>query len=541
MRIFSTFIIIILTCIFNNIFAQFTQQMLLDGDRLKLGYVYRQSVKFNPLISKDEYENEINDLIFGDGLFVIGADGTIKTGIALSVKEEDDRIWTITLRPDIFFHDGSSLEASDVKFSYDLYKKFAFQAPKLFMARYINSVQVLNTHTIKFVLRRSLANFQTVLGQFPILQQEHYADWHNYKNVYKLPDINPVGIGPFIYRMMPPYQIRLDAYRDYFRKQPHLEGIDILFFDSYDDMLDAFVQEKIDVIEVDDKNIYRKINQITDTAHFTWVKRNNLKLYYIILNTRRRPFNELNMRRVLNQAINKNVLVERNLPNKSYVAGNILNANSDYYFANSGQYKYDPLNSLRVLENLGFSKQRNGKLFRNGRELKFEFYFEKGSSFEESIARLISISVGELGINVLPRPLKSSEIENRVFEGNYQAVLRNFSYDPANSLQIPRQFYLEELNNVNGFKNFNKRRLDVVIERSEKTYQMKALIPILQRIQFLYYDYAPCVFLFFEHQAYYAIHDRFENTKMPIRDNLNIQTKLTPKYEWYVQKNNQKY
>ena len=53
--------------------------MLLDGDRLKLGYVYRQSVKFNPLISKDEYEKEINDLIFGDGLFVMGADGTIKT------------------------------------------------------------------------------------------------------------------------------------------------------------------------------------------------------------------------------------------------------------------------------------------------------------------------------------------------------------------------------------------------------------------------------------------------------------------------------
>ena len=234
-------------------------------------------------------------------------------------------------------------------------------------------------------------------------------------------------------------------------------------------------------------------------------------------------------------------MVERNLPDKSYVAGNILDPNSDSYFANTGRYKYDPLKSKNILENMGFVKQKNGKLFRNGRELKFEIYYEKGSAFQESIVRLISISLGELGINVLPRPLTAAEIENRVFEGNYQAVLRTFAHSPANSLQIPRQFYLEGLNSVNGYKNINERRLDVVIQRSERTYPMNALVPLLQRIQYLYYDYAPCVFLFFEHQVYYAIHNRFENTKIVIKDNLNVQTKLTPKYEWYVKKMDQNF
>jgi peptide/nickel transport system substrate-binding protein len=536
LRFLAGSIIILFFFLFQETLAQSSPRSLLDENRLKLGYVYRQPVEFNPLISDEEYQIEIENLVFGDGLFITAEDGQINLGVALQVSEDEERVWTITIQSDIFFHDGTPLEASDIKFTYDLYIKFAFQAPKLFMARYIESVRVVDTYKVEFVLKESLENFPTQLGQFPILNQDKYANWSRFDNVYRLPLINPVGIGPFIYRMMTSNQIRLDVYRDFYKRQSSLEGTDIRFFETYDDLLNAFVQEKVDLIEVEDKNIYRKINQITSAVNFSWIKRNDLKLHYILFNTQRRPFNELQVRKALNQAINKNMLVERDLPNKSYVAGNVLDVVSEGYFANSGQYKYDPRRSQDILENLGFSKQRNGKLFRNGRELKFEIYFEKGSNFQESVVRLISISLGELGINVIPRPLASTEIENRVFEGNYQAVLRTFSHNPANSLQVPRQFYLEGLNSVGGYKNTRERRLDVVIRRSERTYPMNALIPMLQRIQYLYYDYAPCVFLFFEHQVYNAIHSRLENTKVIVGDNLNIQTKLIPKYKWYVKK-----
>ena len=67
------------------------------------------------------------------------------------------------------------------------------------------------------------------------------------------------------------------------------------------------------------------------------------------MNIRRRPFNEVNIRRALNQAINKNLLVERNLPDKSFVAYNILTASSDFYFQGSQQYKYDPKKSIQTL------------------------------------------------------------------------------------------------------------------------------------------------------------------------------------------------
>jgi peptide/nickel transport system substrate-binding protein len=521
--------------------AQIPARTAQDGDRLKMGYVLQTQPSFNPMLARTEYDIEIVKLIHGDGLFIIGPDGQTINGIALSSKQEDDQVWTITLQPDIYFHDRTPLRAEDVKFSYELYRKFAYQSSKIYMIRYVEKIEVLSTYTVRFVLRRPMDNFKTAIGMLPILPERHYDEWESYDDVYNLPFVQPVGIGPFMYRRMPDYQIHLDANRFYFRKQPFLEGIDIHLFDTYDELLNAFVQDRIDIMEVEDKNIYRKINQITDGVKFSWVKRDNLKLYYIVLNTRRRPFNETRIRKALTQAINKNLLVERNLPEKSYMASNVLEDNSEFFLLSTDIDRYDPLNALSILRQSGFVRQRNGKMFRNGRELKFDFYFQKGSSFEESIVRLISISLGELGINVIPRPLMPTEIENRISEGNYEAILRQYIYNPQNSEPVPREFYLEELNNLKGFKSFSERRIDVVIDRSEKTYTLNEILPNLQRIQYLFNEYSPCVFLFFENRTYYAINSRFENTREVFREDLKYQTKLTPKYEWYVPEEKQKY
>jgi len=526
----------------SSAFAQTAVPLRDTGDRLMMGYVYYTPVLFKPMLSNTEYEDEINELIFGDGLFTVDASGQPRNALALSSRNEDARIWTVTLQPNLYFQDGSSLTTEDVQFSFELYRKFALQAPKLFMVRYINRVEIVNAYTIRIILDRPVENFRNTIGVLPIIPRRYYKGWLDYDSVYKLPFIKPIGTGPFLFRQQllnRGIQLRANPY--YTDNKPYLEGIDIKFYDTYDGLLTAFLQEEIDIIQVDDKNVYRKINQIIDLVNITRAKRDDLKLYYIILNTGKDPFNDLDIRKAVNHAINKNLLVERNLPLKAYSASNILDINSEYYFKDVPDYKYDPLYSLEILEEAGFSKRGNGKLFNNNRELKFQFFFEKGSSFQESLARLISINMGELGINVTPRPLKPAEIEKRVREGDYQAALRHFTYYPRNSEQVLREFYLDGLNNINGYRNFTVSSIDNLVKRSELTVRINELVPQMQRIQYLINRYVPCVYLFFEYRIYYAIHERFENTKLGVRENLRYQVKLTPKYEWYVPQNKQKY
>lgn len=50
-------------------------------------------------------------------LVAIDQEYNLKPWLAVSWSQTDDRTWTFKLRDDLFFHDGSKMTASDVKFS----------------------------------------------------------------------------------------------------------------------------------------------------------------------------------------------------------------------------------------------------------------------------------------------------------------------------------------------------------------------------------------------------------------------------------------
>ncbi|MCK5347133.1 MAG: hypothetical protein KAR20_27175, partial [Candidatus Heimdallarchaeota archaeon] len=201
----------------------------------------------------------------------------------------------------------------------------------------------------------------------------------------------------------------------------------------------------------------------------------------------------------------------------------------------------NPLNSLNILRSAGYRQQRNGKLFNKDQELKFEFYFNAGSDFEETIVRLISINLAELGINMIPRPKRPKELNQLVEEGKFAAALRYFVYDPEKPTQALREFYQNELKSENGYRNFNSRVMNTAMSRSERAYTKEQLIPIMRQMQVQINQLSPCIFLFFEDRANYAINNRFENTISTIYQNLEYVVKIYPKNEWFVPKENQKY
>ena len=516
--------------------AQLLNENATYGDRLKLGYVYSKPVHFNPLFIESPYEREFRQLVFGYGLFSRAQDGTVEHAIAMSSKQEDARSWIVTIRPNVRFHDESVLDAGDVQFTFNLYKKFALQSPDLFMARLISTIDVLNSQTIRIVFRKPVDNFRETLGLLPILPAGQYQLWDRYNMIGSLPQIEPVGTGYFKFiGPFPDGEVHLDANPDHYQGRPYLDGIDIAFFETYEALTNAFVEEKIDLLEIEDENVHRKVRQISESVKFSISKRPTIKLYYIQMNTQKPPFDDVNIRRALNYAVNKDILVGRHLQRESYVAGNVLEESAGEFLLNDpNAYKYDPLRSLSILEFAGYTRGANGILFNKNRELRFEFYFQKGSVYEESIARLIAINLREIGVNVVPRPLVSVEIENRLNTGNYQAVLTSFSYESEQPEEALRKFYFNELNRPDQFKTFNNRSINQLFQRAEGILSREQLIPNLQRIQLLINQNAPCIYLFFEGRVYLAIDDRFENTRFEYTERSKYFYIMKPKQEWYV-------
>ena len=528
--------------LFSFLFAQ--DDIIIDpdnyGDRLKIGYVWQGELSFNPLILNYDYDKELIKLVFGDGLFTQGNDSHIVHNLALESKVQTPTVLRFVLRPDLKFHDGSLITAEDVKYSYELYKKFALQSPRHFKARLINSIEVWGSDIIRIFLKNPIPDFSETIGKLPILPKNICKIWLKHNSLSELPNITPIGFGNFKFSEYEQNKsIKLDSYIKHSFGQSYISGVDLLFFETQERMLEAFLKDEVDLIQINDKSEVQKIVQFSKKI----IRSDNdeRNLYYINLNTRNLPFRVIGLRKAINYAINKEQII-------SYLSKNENGSFSELTTNHIGKWQYftpfayKPLNTLQILQNSRFKKNSQGKLVRNKKELQFELYIQKGSLFEESIARIIAINLGDIGINVVPLSIEPDKLNKKISQGQYQAVLRNFNYNPEHVNETLRNFYFNELNNQGGFQNYKNANIDLILNFTSMAANKSSIVTLSNTFQNQLNRYSPCIFLFFKENNIYAVNPRFENILTTTINNYgSLVNLLKPKHEWFVKKENQKY
>ena len=522
--------------------AQITQKQANSGDILKIGYIYRTDFSLNPLIYVSDYDYDFNRLVFGDGLFRKTVSGNIENNLTVSSRKINNN-WLIKVRKGAVFHDGNTITAEDVKFSFEVYKKFALQSPNLYIARIIKKVEVVAPDEVSLDLYDSDYDLNETLGLLPILSEKYYSDFLSQPDINaSLPD-KPVGSGYFKFdRRIGPKGIRLRVHENHFGKRANLNAVDLLLYGTVDNLVEAFIRGEVDFIRVHDRSVLQRIHQIIQmNANKILIKPEFTSLYYIALNSESDLFSQQKIRQALNHAINREQLIEKILGKNGRIADNVLEKSSDFYFNSIKTYPYNPLKSLEILESAGYRIRAGDKLENDKGDLKFELLIEEGSYFYEMMARRISIDMGELGISVIPVPVKASELEERIRSGRYQAALRHFFYDSEVPDQVLRAFYLSALRGSDSAVNFQNRQIEQLLKSAENSYHNNQIQPIMYRIQYLLGESSPCIYLFFEDRIFCAIDSRFENFQEIFIENGKHARILFPEYDWYVPKEKQKY
>ena len=125
-----------------------------------------------------------------EGLTRFAADGAIVPGLARSWQiSPDGRIYEFTLNQDVRFHDGTGMDAEDVKFSLDRARaENSTNAQKALFAG-ITSVEAVSPHLVRITLDQPNGQllFNLAWGDAVIVAPESIADIRT----------NPVGTGPF--------------------------------------------------------------------------------------------------------------------------------------------------------------------------------------------------------------------------------------------------------------------------------------------------------------------------------------------------------
>jgi peptide/nickel transport system substrate-binding protein len=161
---------------------------------------------------------EVNDLIYSRLVRQDDA-GQPSPELATSwTSNADATEWTLTLQPDVTFHDGSAFDAADVAYSLSRIEDPELASPVSAVLGFIDRVEVVDPMTVKILLEAPHAGL-------PILLLDYRVRVIPEGSGPTIED-NPIGTGPFkVESFDPEGTTRLVANETYWEGRPLLDAI----------------------------------------------------------------------------------------------------------------------------------------------------------------------------------------------------------------------------------------------------------------------------------------------------------------------------
>jgi len=290
--------------------------------------------------------------------------GTLQVEPALATDWEisgDGTVYTFHLRRDVRFHDGTPFDADAVKFNFDRMLKddHPFHDtgpfPLAFFFSAIDRTEVIDRHTVRFHLKEPYAPFLSNLAYptglivSPAAVRRHRQDYGRH----------PSGTGPFQFRVWQSRrQVAVARNPDYWDGAPALAGVVFRPITDANARLSAMLAGDIEVmVEVPPDSVALFERDPT----FAVLEQAGPHLWFLILNTREPPFDDVRMRRAVNYAIDRESLTRDLLQGTATVAatGPIPAAFDWAYNREIEPYTYDPDKARSLIAQSGYGPDDN--------------------------------------------------------------------------------------------------------------------------------------------------------------------------------------
>lgn len=237
--------------------SKYQKLYFIPGGTLTEGVVGLYS-NANPIYASGTTDSSVSKLIFS-GLYAYDSNQKLSPDLAEKISiDKTEKVYTVTLKPNLYWHDGQPLTARDVVFTFKTIQNPDAQSPLLPNWQGIK-VQYKDDRTVVFTLPSSISSFigSLTTGILP----EHIL-----KNVppdqLRSSDFNtvrPVGSGPFKYDTVQVQtdkngekheQIGLFANERYYKGAPGIKRYIISTFNGQNELLKAYDDKKVDAISM---------------------------------------------------------------------------------------------------------------------------------------------------------------------------------------------------------------------------------------------------------------------------------------------------
>jgi dipeptide transport system substrate-binding protein len=284
----------------------------------------------------------------------------------------DNKQYTFHLRKGVKFHTTDyfkptrDFNADDVVFSFqrmldlDLpINKATAPAPSypyatdMDLPKNLAKVEKLDPMTVRFTLKEVDAAFiANIAMDFASIQSAEYADKLLKANAANDLNTKPVGTGPFVFkRYEKDTQIRYAANPAYWQGKP---AIDTLIYAIVIDSAVRVQKLRANECQVSSFPKPAEVDVLKKDPNVVLQHQNGLNVGYLSLNVTHKPFENVDVRRAINMAINKKAIVDAVYQGAGQVAINPMPPTLWGYNKAVKDYEYSPEKAKALLAKAGF-------------------------------------------------------------------------------------------------------------------------------------------------------------------------------------------
>jgi ABC-type transport system substrate-binding protein len=311
----------------------------------------------NPLYdSARDVDSDISRLIYSS-LFKRGKNGEIINDLVDNYSLSENGLeYTIKIKENVKWHNGESLTANDVIFTFEAIKNIDYGSPLRGTFSNVN-IEKIDDFSFKFILSEVYSNFVELLT-FGILPQNLWSDIPSTNAFLNELNIKPIGSGPYKFKSLTKNkagdikEFTLVSNSDYYGQVPYINKIILKFYNNYNELVVALNNNEIEGVSYLPHSLKSELVS-QSSLHF-----NNLNLSQItsiFLNTEKNSvLTDVKIRQALTMFIDKNKICDEIFSGNAKTAYGPILPSSPSYNENINKYEYNYEEAEKILNDAGW-------------------------------------------------------------------------------------------------------------------------------------------------------------------------------------------
>ena len=290
---------------------------------------------------------------------------------------EDGKIYEVTLKENVFWHDGEKLNADDVIFTIKTIQNPDYKSP--LRANYLGiEIQKIDEYKLALKIKDPYSAFLERLEDLKIMPEHIWQNISPQNFLLTNYNLKPIGSGPYQFKALKQnsnnviVSLELTKFKNYFadnQQKPYLSSISFRFYESEADLVNAAKRKEVDGFSVTSPSYFN----LFDNGSFNEASLSLPRYFAVFFNSdESKLLDDIKIRQALNYATNKEEIVQSVLLSRGQAVDSPILPEIYGYELPTTTYEFNLEESQALLEKAGLQK-KNDQWFQVTKSVSTEF------------------------------------------------------------------------------------------------------------------------------------------------------------------------